>query len=57
MKEIQKNRLAFVASLNLEDSSRDMVSTIWIKYETGLHDYKSRHGARQALNHYKSCYE
>jgi hypothetical protein len=51
-----KNRLALIASLSLEDSTLVRVNAIWTKYETGIRDSIRRHGSRHTLNHYKECY-
>lgn len=56
MKVSNKNRLAFIASLSLQDITLQKVITIWTKYETGIHDSVRRNGPRYALDHYKSCY-
>ena len=55
-RKINKNRLAYLASLDLENFPIQKVIDIWIKYETGLHECISRHGKQYTLGLYKDCY-
>jgi hypothetical protein len=51
-----KNRLAFIASLDLKDESLKRVNTLWSKYETGIHTAVKQNGPRFTLERYKECY-
>jgi len=51
-----KNRLAMIASLDLDELTLNKVNSIWIKYETGIRDSVRSHGPHYALNRYKECY-
>lgn len=56
MKRLSMNRLAYIASLNLQNYSSSKVVDIWIKYETGIHDSIKNHGKQYTLGLYKDCY-
>jgi hypothetical protein len=56
MKRLSKNRLAMLASLDLQNLSPEMVADIWIKYETGLHCSIKNNGKQYTLGLYKDCY-
>lgn len=56
MKRLSKNRLAFIASLNLQSLSHKKVEHIWSKYETQIQDRITYRGKRDALGFYKEAY-
>jgi hypothetical protein len=51
-----KNRLAFIASLNLDDTTLVRVNAIWTKYETGIRNSVRNHGPHYTVDRYKECY-
>lgn len=55
-KRLSMNRLAYIASLNLQNYSSNKVVDIWIKYETGIHDSIKNNGKQYTLGLYKDCY-
>jgi len=56
MKRLSKNRLAFIASLNLQNISYQMIVNIWIKYETAIQNSIKNNGKQYTLELYKSAY-
>jgi len=56
MKRLSKNRLAFIASLNLQNPSNQKVVNIWIKYETAIQNSIKNNGKQYTLELYKSAY-
>jgi hypothetical protein len=56
MNRLSKNRLALIASLNLQNPSPKRIVDIWIKYETEIHDCINNHGKQYTLGLYKDCY-
>jgi hypothetical protein len=57
MTKLNKNRLALLASLDLNVSDFNRVNFIWTKYETGIQAYLRRHGPHHTLDHYKEVYK
>jgi hypothetical protein len=57
MKRLSKNRLAMIASLDLHNFTPEIISDIWIKYETGLHYSIKNNGKQYTLGLYKDCYQ
>jgi hypothetical protein len=57
MTNTNKNRSAFIASLDLDASTIQLVTAIWTKYETGIHESIKIHGKRYALERYKESYK
>lgn len=55
--KMNRNKSAFIASLNLPSTSHALVSDIWIRYETELHASLEANGKIFTLNRYKACYE
>lgn len=51
-----KNRLAFLASLDLQDFKIHEVTAIWTKYETELHCSIKNNGSHHTLSRYKEGY-
>jgi len=56
MKKLSKNRLALIASLQLQDLSSNKAVDIWIKYETEIHASLKKHGKQYTLGNYKESY-
>jgi hypothetical protein len=56
MKRLSKNRLALIASLDLQNFSPNKVIDIWIKYETEIYDSIKNHGKQYTLGLYKDNY-
>lgn len=56
MNRLSKNRLALIASLNLQNPSPKRIVDIWIKYETEIHNCINNHGKQYTLGLYKDCY-
>lgn len=56
MEKLSKNRLAFIASLDLQSVSYSKVCDIWIKYETEIQEAIKAHGKQYTLGRYKECY-
>jgi len=56
MKIPSKNRLAMIASLDLDGITLSEVNSIWTKYETGIRDSVRSHGPRYTLDRYKASY-
>jgi hypothetical protein len=57
MNRLSKNRLAFIASLNLHKVTHQQVVDIWTKYETGIHQMIKSNGKPFALERYKCSYQ
>lgn len=56
MKKLSKNRLAMIASLDLQSFSPETIANIWSKYETALHCSIKNNGKQYTLGLYKDCY-
>lgn len=56
MKKLSKNRLAMIASLDLQSFSPETIANIWSKYETALHYSIKNNGKQYTLGLYKDCY-
>lgn len=56
MIRLSKNRLAFLASLNLQNLTNGQVINIWIKYETEIHVSIKKHGKQYTLGRFKESY-
>lgn len=57
MKRLNKNRLAFVASLDLDSKfTLNWVMNKWTKYETGIHKSVRSCGPRYTIDRYKESY-
>jgi len=51
-----RNRLATIAFLKLDQSSRSIVNAYWTKYETEIYQSIKTSGKRYTLERYKLCY-
>jgi hypothetical protein len=56
MKRLSTNRLAMIASLNLQNVSMSKIVDIWIRYETAIQNSIKNNGKQYTLELYKKCY-